>query len=973
MTELRRRNMIDTSLLAALLTFVWAVAAVPVANYPINAQLPPVARVSKPFRFSFSEGTFVNGGAGLKYSLSNAPAWLHLDSGSRTLYGTPGAGDTGAVQFGLVASDQSGSADMSVTLVVSNDAGPGPGKSLLSQLAKTGPTSSPSTVFMYPGRPFSLAFNASDTFTNTHFTTIYYATSSDNSPLPSWISFDPSSLKFSGNSPSSPSWGPQTFNFNIIASDVAGFSAATVSFDIVVSPHIMAFNHTMQTLNFTRGQPFSTPHFIDDLTIDGHHPTSQNLSSIKIDAPGWLTLDNDTISLSGTAPEDAGNENITVTVTDVYQDTATLDIRLRVSQLFFKGVESCNATIGEDFSYTFDKFLLSDDTVKLDVDLGEVSSWVKYNAANRSLYGHVPANLAPQTFSIKLIASQGSIVETRNLNLNVSKPGQGVDVNDQSSSGPEDPIHQRQAGIIAIAIVVPFVVIVTMAILLCWWRHRRRATAESGGHDQETPPSPSPKMKELPKCQPDEQCEEQEQHQAQRSSSSSSTRSVAPRLELGPLWETDSLKNEEERTPDMADQENQFSQQAPEATKGSTSVSQSSPLSHHHSTRRYSKREPLKPIQSRSFKRDSAISTKSKRYSRRSSGLSSVASGLPPRLSGAGHGAGGFEPLGHAMLRMSWQSTQMSFQSGDDTSIENLATLFPRPPPARVRNSLPSTQREQSKRVSIMPYGEAGSSTHPEDSFQAFIQGRARSRNSSNPLFSSRLNSWGSSGCRALEKARRSSSVAETAASVSTNAEDHRQSLQVRPISTAMSASVYTDDFRHSTQLRPMSQATNFDGLNVPRMRGSQTSLIQKYNDAIAQIPRFWSQGSLSSTRRFASGDSRIASDDCNDLIDEREDHEGRRQWHRVNSHPLSNVNEVEPDPAAAGEEGPSAADEPSSQVCRMSLIQTDGQDSSPAARSDDRHWELADNQERRPVSIEESDSLGREITESCRGDLAFV
>ncbi|KAL1985115.1 hypothetical protein VTN96DRAFT_8244 [Rasamsonia emersonii] len=970
MTGLCRRNMIETSLLTALLTFIWTVAAVPVANYPINSQLPPVARVSKPFRFSFSESTFVNGEAGLEYSLTNAPRWLHLDSGSRTLYGTPGPGDAGTVQFDLKASDQSGSANMGVTLVVSNEAGPEPGKSLLPQLAKSGPTSSPSTIFMYPGRPFHLSFNASDMFKNTHFTTIYYATSSDNSPLPSWISFDPSSLSFSGNSPSSPSSGPQTFNFNIVASDVAGFSAATVSFDIVVGPHIMAFNHTVQTLKFTRGQPFSTPHFIGDLTIDGNQATTQNLTSIKLDAPNWLKLDHDTISLSGTAPEDAGNENITVTVTDVYQDTATLDIRLRVSQLFFRGVESCNATIGEDFSYTFDKYLFSDDTVKLDVDLEKVPSWVKYNDANRTLYGHVPADLAPQTYEIKLIASQGSTVETRNLDLKISRPDQGGDVNDQNSSGSEDPIHERKVGIVAVAVVVPFVVIVTTAILLCWWRRRRQETAGKGGHDQETPPSPSSKMKELPKCEPYEQCEQQEPPETRRSSSSSSTRSVAPRLELGPLWETDSLKNEEEQTPNMADQENQpprptvgwdfanagahEDKQTREATKESTSVTQTSPVSHR-STRRHSKREPLKPIQPRSFKRDSAMSTKSKRYSRQSSGLSSVASGLPPRLNGAGHGAGGIEPPGLGAVRMSWQNAPTSCPSGDDTSIENLATMFPRPPLARTRDSLPYPQ--QSKRVS------AGSPTQPEaDSLEAFIQNRARSRNSGNPMFSSRLNSRGSSGCRALEKARRSSSVAETAASVSTNAEDHRQSLQVRPVSTAMSASVYTDDFRHSTQLRPMSQATaNFDGLNVPKTRGSQPSLIQKYTDAIAQIPRFWSQGSLSSARRFESADSMTGSDDYNDLVDEQEDHEGRRQWYAANAHPLYDVNEVEAETAVAGEESPDR---------RMSQIRTGGPDSSPATRSGDRHWQLDENREQRSVSVEERDGLQRENTGSF---LAFV
>jgi axial budding pattern protein 2 len=970
--------MADISLLIIVLTFIRVVSAIPVANYPINAQLPPVARIAKPFNFTFSQGTFANGGTGLKYSLVNGPAWLQVDSSTSTLHGTPGFGDAGDAHFQLMATDQSGSASMSVTLVISKEPGPEPVNSLLPQLAKTGPTSSPATVFMYPGRPFTIAFNASEIFTNTHLNSVYYATSWENSPLPSWIYFDPSSLKFTGNSPSNPSSIPQTFTVNIVASDVAGFSAGAVNFEIVVGQHIMSFSNPMRTLNFTRGQPFSTPHFISDLTIDGHNPDKQNLTSIKIDGPSWLTVDNQTMSLSGKAPPNASNENVTITVTDIYQDTASLALLLRVSHLFSKGVSSCNATIGHDFSYTFDTSLFNDSAVKLDVDLGETSSWAKYDSTNRTLYGRVPDKLTPHTYSIKLTASQGSTLETRNLDLNTFRPGDTEVVNDQNSSGSGDSLHKRKVGIIAVAVVVPFVVAVTTAILLCLWcRRRRRTRAHSNGNDSEKLPA-SPTTRELPGSQPDAECMHTEQPEARRSSSSSSSHSVAPRLELGPLWETESLATKEEHahaaqaqqeniprativwdSTDKTTDENQSIYVSPKRTR---SVSQTSPLSRR-STRRYSKREPLKPIQPRSFKRDSAMSSKSKRYSRRSSGLSSVASGLPVRLGGAGHGAGGFGPLRPELVRASWQTTQMSLQS-DDTSIENLATMFPRPPRVRSKDGVSS---RHSKRVSLRSIG-ATSPTPPEpDSLEAFIQGRARSRNSGNPLFSSRMNSRGSSGYRALDKARRSSSIAETTTSASTYPDDPRQSLYARPISTAMSASVYGDDNRNSTQVRPLSQMSQVDEMNAPRARGS---LIQRYTDAIAQLPRFWSQGSMSSTRRFESGDSMTGSDDYYDLIDEREDPEGRRQWYRINSHtqPLSHVVEAPPDPRSPGDEMPARGSTDTSRVRRVSMLRTGGQDSSPITN---RHWRLADIQERRP-SVEDNGSL-RQANGSFRGDLAFV
>ncbi|KAL2221371.1 hypothetical protein M432DRAFT_270832 [Thermoascus aurantiacus ATCC 26904] len=243
----------------------------------------------------------------LRYNIFalKAPSWLQLNGSSRTLYATPGLEDVGSVQFDLVGSDHSASANIGVTLVISKEQGPEPGKPLLPQLAQAGPTSSPSTISLYPGRHFRFAFDR-ETFLNTDDSTIYYATSTNNSPLPSWIGFDPTTLSFSGNNPTF----PFSVTFNIVASDVPGFSGASVSLQIVVGQHILAFENRAQTLSFTRGQPFSTPHFRDGLTIDGQKPAGSDLARIRVDSPDWLTIDNSTMSLSGTAPDDAENGSI---------------------------------------------------------------------------------------------------------------------------------------------------------------------------------------------------------------------------------------------------------------------------------------------------------------------------------------------------------------------------------------------------------------------------------------------------------------------------------------------------------------------------------------------------------------------------------------------------------------------------------------------------------------------------------------
>ena len=105
---------------------------------------------------------------------------------------------------------------MDVTLFVSTEEGPKPGKPLLPQLEQIGATSAPSTILVLTGNSFSISLDR-DTFTNTSPSTVYYGTSPENSPLPSWMKFDPSTLTFSGISPMS---GPLTFAFHLIASDV---------------------------------------------------------------------------------------------------------------------------------------------------------------------------------------------------------------------------------------------------------------------------------------------------------------------------------------------------------------------------------------------------------------------------------------------------------------------------------------------------------------------------------------------------------------------------------------------------------------------------------------------------------------------------------------------------------------------------------------------------------------------------------
>ncbi|KAJ6142655.1 hypothetical protein N7471_002108 [Penicillium samsonianum] len=865
------------------------------ANYPINAQLPPVARVSQPFRFEFAQSTFSNSDADTKYSLSNAPSWLEVDSNSLTLSGTPHSGDSGATKFKLVASNGSEKDSMDVTLIVTADQGPTVNKPLVTQLQKLGPVSYPATLFVHPGRPFSIEFDQ-DTFDNTHPSTIYYGTSPNNAPLPSWINFDPAALKFAGNSPAFPGAGPQTFTFQLIASDVAGYSAANMTFELSIGPHILTFNETVQNFNLTRGEEFNSPKFNSILSMDGSPTSIKELAKVDAELPNWLKLDKDNISLSGTPPKNAVNQNITIAVTDSFQDQAHLMVRLEFLKLFLDTVEGCEAAIGQDFKFVFNQSIVTDDSVRLEVDLDNAKdlTWLTYFSDNKTLYGHVPEDMDPKKFTIPLTAYQGSTEDTMDFILDVLKAS-------DTHSNPTDPFtdsdspSHKKAGIIAISVVVPLVVILSLLILFCCWRSRKSSpTVEEGPSDSKVAP-PRPVRPDVPNCQPS-MTERPSRDDNSEDWMSPITPSSIPKLELGPAWNVSSFDKREHPVnfaipgpivPPRSPARNSPTRNSPtrnsptrnsptrnSPTRGnfvplrdtiiqedkpvqtiSPSKKQNNRLSSTNSplrrrTTNRSRREPLKPIQPRAMKRESLQSSKSKRYSKRSSGISTIASGLPVRFSGAGHGAGGFGPPGHGVVHTSWQNARASMMS-DETNVTNMAPMFSRLPAAgRMRHSMASSIPDNYKRMTLRTVEPDDSIPSEADSLEAFVHSRAKHRNSSNPLFSAQISRRTSSGMRALDRNRSMRSRADTV-SVSTFSDEFRQSIQERPLSTAMSASEYGDDNNPSRFSQYQNQAGLFPLAEGSAYGQSQLSLAQDYRGAISPLPRFWSENSMGSARRL--------------------------------------------------------------------------------------------------------------------------
>lgn len=497
------------ALLISLLALTKAIAAVPSVNLPINAQVPPVARISNAFNFVFSESTFASGATSMTYALSNSTSWLHLDSPSRTLSGTPGPADVGSVTVNLVASDDTGSASMLVTMVVSADPGPGLGLPLEDQLSTNGSSWTADSLILSHSSSLSLSL-LPDTFTNTNDKTVYYAICANNTPLPSWLTFNPIGLSFLGTTPESTSPGElsQTFGIKLIASDVVGFAGAVATFQLVIASHVLNFGKDLHTFNVVPGDSFNYSGLQTDLLLDGAPIKPSDLAEVTAQTPSWVVFDTKILALSGTAPASASPQNITVSVTDIYGDKADTVVFVQTagntSNFFNSAIDTLNATIGSDFEYSLSGILNASPELLVTVDLGTASSWLKFDSSRLELTGYVSNDTEPQQTFLNVTAHQGSQSQSKVIMLNItgggggasgraaspsqstaiattsatSQPGSSVvSSNDSKSAG-----HRKEAKVITAAIAVPLVVILFVALFVCLCFKKRRQRKLNRGY-----------------------------------------------------------------------------------------------------------------------------------------------------------------------------------------------------------------------------------------------------------------------------------------------------------------------------------------------------------------------------------------------------------------------------------------------------------------------------------------------------------
>ncbi|KAI0312580.1 hypothetical protein OF83DRAFT_1215465 [Amylostereum chailletii] len=411
-------------------------------GFPLEDQLPPIARVNSPFSWSFSPDTFVSA-APLAYTASSLPPWLAFDPSSRTLHGTPAAQDEGTPRIKITAQDpDSDTASSWVTLCATPYPPPilstavndqfkpdNPSLSSVFLLAPNSALATDNPSLRVPSNwSFSIGFDY-DTFAGPK--NVYYdALQADGSPLPPWMYFDTKEITLNGVVPHPNDLvTPHTFALSLRASGQRGYTEAALPFNVIVAAHELSLaTGSLPTINITSESDFdvelNSPFDFEGVLVDGKNINASDIVSLSVDTStysNWLSYDPTARRLSGKASGSPSNASASLpaTLTTNFNQTLHTTLRLAAVPPFFTqpNLDPILQSPGDDVSFSLGRYLsnqtsLADVNLTTTTDPAEAGQYLHFDAGATVLSGTIPkdvVSLASDSSSTRTHATEAVV------------------------------------------------------------------------------------------------------------------------------------------------------------------------------------------------------------------------------------------------------------------------------------------------------------------------------------------------------------------------------------------------------------------------------------------------------------------------------------------------------------------------------------------------------------------------------------
>lgn len=464
-----------------LLTLLATADAAPTNSYPLALQYPPLIQQNVPYQYTLPSDTFTSSTSTVIYSVDNLPDWLAFDSNSRTISGTPNPfASPGSIWFDIIGTDDSGTTSVNSSLILTNATVASLSSSLIlsEELRTAGSLASSNTIVLKPSQPFHISFPT--TSFNGSGIVQYTAVTKEHTPLPIWISFDASSLSFSGTTPASSSdIASQDYSLSLLAIQVPGFSSAALNFDMQISPHLFLTNVTSDNQTAVPGQNLVWNVPLDKMSLDGFPVSVANISALAISPqPDWLTVNKSSASLEGKVPKDFPSSNYTVTVTNEFHDSVEIQLELNLNatenEVFNQSsLPAVNATQNEFFSY---QLPVASANANFLVSYNPPASWLTFTKANMTFSGNVPNDFSGTTATLTNLEDQEKLALTIRAipHETHADPPSPTPSPSPSLLRVQDSGSSKKTVAIVCGTVIPITVLSLLAILFCCYRRRVR-------------------------------------------------------------------------------------------------------------------------------------------------------------------------------------------------------------------------------------------------------------------------------------------------------------------------------------------------------------------------------------------------------------------------------------------------------------------------------------------------------------------